>query len=212
MLENCNVIDLTKPLGPDTPVFPGDPPPSFPPLASYSEQGYHLRLIKITEHTGTHIDAPRHFYPTAKSIDKIPLNELIGRAQIIDLSNVDKITRQIIEESVHGNPRILGIYTGYRWDHKDPCRNIRELTVDAAWYLVEKGIRVLLVDSPSPDCYPYEVHRVLLGNSVYIVENVAGLGEIIDKDPHIIVAPLRLVNGTGSPARVFALLCEQAET
>ncbi|MEB3765473.1 MAG: cyclase family protein [Desulfurococcales archaeon] len=209
MLEDCKIIDLTKPLGPNTPVFPGDPPPTFPSLTSYNEHGYHLRQIKITEHTGTHIDAPRHFYPTGQGIDQIPLHELMGPAKVVDLSSVDKITRKTLEEHVRGDHWILGVYTGYSWDHRDPCRNVREFTVDAARFLVEKGIRVLLVDSPSPDCYPYEVHQILLGNGVYIVENTADLEKIIGKEPYIVVAPLKLVDGTGSPARVFALICEQ---
>ncbi|MEB3760845.1 MAG: cyclase family protein [Desulfurococcales archaeon] len=208
MLENCKVIDLTNPLGPDTPVFPGDPPPTFPSLASYNVHGYHLRQIKVTEHTGTHIDAPRHFFATGQGIDQVPLHELIGRVQVLDLSSFDKITRRVLEKHINGNPPMLAVYTGYRWNHEDPCIDVREFTVDAAWFLVEKGTRVLLLDAPSPDCHPYEVHRILLGNNVYIVENVAGLEKIIDGEPYIIVAPLKLVNGTGSPARVFALQCD----
>ncbi len=211
-MQNCRIIDLTKPISEKTEVFPGDPSPKFPTIATYEKDGYYYRLMQITEHTGTHIDAPLHFYPNGSDVTQIPIEILIGKALILDEREKERITKEDILEALNNREiTILGFFTGYEWTD-NICSNIIQLDPEAAKAIAQSHINIVLFDSPSPDCEPYEAHRILLGNNKLIVENVENLDKLIGKKPTIIVAPLVIVGGSGSPVRLLAIECEDSET
>lgn len=83
------MIDLTHTLSNSTipqTLYPGHPPFKFTEHATVPRDGYGAHVLSIGTHTGTHIDAPSHFFQGARSIDQIPLEELIGRGVVVDLS------------------------------------------------------------------------------------------------------------------------------
>lgn len=93
------VVDLTQPLGPDTPVlelpppFSNSPPVSFETISRYDEKGpaWYWRTIRMGEHTGTHFDAPVHWISGKDradgTLDTIPARRLVGPACVIDISS-----------------------------------------------------------------------------------------------------------------------------
>ena len=194
------VLDLTRPISPETRVYPGDPKPQFQTIAEIGRDGYYNRLVTLHEHTGTHVDAPAHMVPGGATIDAIPANRLVAPA--LALGFTGRVTADKLVERLepHGGPGILeGAYL---------LLDTPEAGVDpsAAELLVKHGALGLGVTAMSPDAPPYPVHRILLGAGLIIVENLALPRELLGKRFTIVIAPLPLQGGSGAPARVYALL------
>jgi kynurenine formamidase len=215
-------IDLTHPLA-DSAVqlYPGDPPFTCRPHATVPKDGYSVHDISLCSHTGTHIDAPSHFFADGKTIDQIPLSTLTGPALVVDLMRKQLKERQMIEwgdiEEYAPQMRegvILLLYTGWSqywgtpkyYDHP-------YLSRDAAKRVLESGVRVLGVDMLNPDETPYNgvesthgfgVHQEILGAGGVIAENLTNLQALGDEPSVIALVPLNLVGSDGSPVRALA--------
>ncbi len=83
-LHYSRVVELSHPLQPEMPTWPGDPPTQFTPLASIPKQGFFLRGLSLGEHSGTHLNAPAHFFEDGPSVDAIPAGRLVLPAALID--------------------------------------------------------------------------------------------------------------------------------
>ena len=89
------VIDLTHPITPDMPVYPGTEKPVFTPANSYEKDGFKETKISMFTHTGTHMDPPAHLYAGRTTLDQFPIDQFIGRALVIDVRHLkegEKIT------------------------------------------------------------------------------------------------------------------------
>src|SRR5919107_3189098 len=78
--------DLSHLISQDMLVYPGDPQPRFEPFATMEKDKINVTRIVLGSHTGTHVDAPIHFFADGNGVDKEPLNKFIGEAVILDLS------------------------------------------------------------------------------------------------------------------------------
>jgi len=74
------IVDLSQPVGPDTPVFPGDGPVRIEVIDMPDQTTMNLSRIELSVHTGTHMDAPFHFFPGAAAIDRVPLERCMDQA------------------------------------------------------------------------------------------------------------------------------------
>ena len=181
--------------------------------------------LTISEHTGTHMDAPLHFVPEGPAhygTDEIPLERLAGRAATIeatDLGSDDLLTVDHIAswEREHGpierGDRVL---VRYGWDSRwttglEGRRFLEDwpgLSGDAAEYLVGKGTALVGCDTLAVDAAgspENPAHHALLGNEVYVVENLKNL----DRLPPFslfLALPLKIRGGSGSPVRAVALV------
>ncbi|KAF8903495.1 putative cyclase [Gymnopilus junonius] len=79
-------FDLSHSLTSQTKIYPSDPSFSCTPHAQHGKDGYCVHKLSMGTHTGTHVDAPYHFFAEGKKIDEIPLEQFIGEAVVIDLS------------------------------------------------------------------------------------------------------------------------------
>ncbi|MEB3844810.1 MAG: cyclase family protein [Desulfurococcales archaeon] len=210
-LEGCRLLDLTMPLSEDTPTYPGDPPVTIETIASHDSAGYYMRRLCLSEHAGTHIDAPAHFHPNGLTVDMLP-PVIHGKLAVVDVSEYAGSTVPVrLLDGPAGDASLLLLYAGFDWSRaltgEDLCRMIPAISGEGARILSRLGrVRAVLTDAPTVDCYPYEAHRVLLGSNIVLVENVYLRGvslEAIDGSQAFIV-PLRLAGGSGSPARVLA--------
>lgn len=184
----------------------------------------HYRLT-MSEHTGTHMDAPLHFIPSGSAhvaIDEVPLQDVFGRAAKIDASHLPKNGRLSAMDVVRWEERNGKLTQGdivllrFGWEKlwglrpndQEFLRDWPGVGKDAAEYFVEKGVRVVGTDALAIDAFDAEknpAHYTLLGNQVVIVENLRNL----DKLPpfSIFVAlPLKIKNGSGSPVRAIAFV------
>jgi len=204
------IVDLSHPVGADTPVYPGDGPVRVEVL---DESAMNLSRVDFSVHTGTHIDAPFHFFHGAETIDLTPLERCMGLARLIDLRGIPtggEIRRQHLE--TYGDAlrqvRMAVLHTGWckNWGLPHYFTGHPCLTAESAQFLVACGTQLVAVDMPSVDRAPYPAHRILLGAGVLIVENLTNL-EAIGADLFRLVAlPLKLAGRDGSPVRAAAIV------
>jgi arylformamidase len=197
-------IDLSMPISPAMPTNEPDHfPPRITPYADIASHGWAGSTITIDSHCGTHVDAPSHFVAGEIGVDEIPLDTLVGTAQRIDVQGPVVSAEQVAGTQA---ARIV-VHTGCS-EHSDQPSYITDYThldVGAAHQLVRNGVRLVGIDSPSVDAPGVDaVHQILLGHGVIIVENLANTAALPDVF-ELIVSPLRIVGGDGSPARVVAI-------
>jgi kynurenine formamidase len=175
-----------------------------------------VQSICFNNHIGTHLDAPSHFIEGGMTVDKIPLESLIGKAVILDFTDkgkTDLITRedlQLHKYRIIPGSRVL-IKTG--WDVNFTSGAFYEgfpcLTQEAAEFFVSLNISLLGMDTPSPsplDDPGQTIHKTLLGGGVVILESVKNL-TLIDRDQcQIMVLPPSIKDFSGAPCRVVAVL------
>ena len=224
--EALDWIDLSHTLEEDIPAWPTH---ARFGRTLYESQGLgdvatHYGLT-ISEHSGTHMDAPLHFVsegPAHYGTDEIPLERLAGRAATIeatDLGAGDLLAVDHVEawETDHG-PLEAGdrVLIRYGWDERwttgrEGRRFLEDwpgLSGDAAEYLVEKGVALVGCDTMAVDAAgsaENPAHHALLGNEVYVVENLKNLDRL---PPYsfFMAFPLKIRGGSGSPVRAVALV------
>ena len=92
------IYDVSLPVSPDLPVWPGDPPIELARLASISEgSDANVSRLACGVHMGTHVDAPLHFIDGAETVDQFDLSTLIGRVHVVDLQGETTITAARLE-------------------------------------------------------------------------------------------------------------------
>lgn len=198
------LIDITQSLRNGMPVWPGDTEFSFHLSWTMEESGsVNVGTIKMSNHTGTHIDAPFHYDQDGKKVHELDLQLYIGKARVIELSGVENIGQKELEAfDLEGVTRLL-INTKSWEDMNQFPHGYTSFRPDAAPYLAEKGVRLIGLDSPSVDelnSKDLPAHLSFLRNGIHILEN-AVLDEVVPNDYLLTALPLKLHNGDGSPVR-----------
>jgi kynurenine formamidase len=219
-------IDLSHTLEEDIPAYPTHARFGRVIYESYDygDGALHFGLT-MGEHTGTHMDAPLHFIPEGPAhygTDEIPLDRLAGRAatiEVTDLEAGDLLGAGRIEawEAEHG-PIEAGdrVLIRYGWDRRwatgpDGRRFLEDwpgLSGEAAAYLADKGVSLVGCDTLAVDATvstENPAHYALLGNEVYIVENLNNL-DLLPPFCLFLALPLKIGGGSGSPVRAVALV------
>jgi len=199
------IYDISIPISPSMPVYPGDPSVSVEKVLQMSNGDVaNVTHLSFGTHTGTHIDAPHHFVDGAMTVDEIPLNLLIGRARVVEIT-APVITAQVLGEvDFTADARVLfKTRNSYLWKSSDFVTDFVYLTKDAAEHLVEKGIKVVGIDYLSVEQFNFktpDAHRTLLGSGAIIIEGL-NLSEVEPGDYELICLPLKIEKGDGAPAR-----------
>jgi kynurenine formamidase len=160
-----------------------------------------------------------HIVPNGKTIEELPLESFVGPGAAISVKKKggEEVTAADFESSgvaVKGGDIVM-LHTG--WDEKfeSPDYNLHPyLSVDAAEWLVKKGVKLfgidcITVDLPTPlrpKGFGFPVHKELLGNGVLIAENVANIGSIVGRKTRIMALPLRIKGSDAGHARIVAEL------
>ncbi|HTY15733.1 MAG TPA: cyclase family protein [Methanoregulaceae archaeon] len=200
--RSTDFIDVTREIVPGMTVYPGDTVPGFD-RKDFGQ--YQITDLLLSTHSGTHIDAPAHYIQSGATIEKVPLEALIGECVVIDVSDVNgEICPEDVGDRAAGAARVL-LRTGYRDDGPfDPHYTSPGPT--SARLFTRLGVRCLGTDAPSIEKFggSGEVHRELLGRGVAIIEFL-DLDDVPEGVYLMIALPLRLGGLDGSPARV--ILC-----
>ena len=212
------MIDLSHRVVAHMPVYPGDPEVRISSALTVAADGVAVLSVACGSHTGTHVDAPAHTVPGGRTMDDVRLDELVGDALVLDpaatvqLAEREPLTCERLRlERFDALPRIVLVRTG--WDRLFGEPGYLQhpfLTRDAAAEMWRLGMRVLGVDTPSPDRTPLAgeqvdlaVHSVVLGGDGLIVENLRGLDALPER-PRVGFFPLRLGGADGAPVRAVA--------
>ena len=201
------IYDVTVPLSDAVPTFPGDPRFQLEPAHRISDgKPYNVGHLSCGVHSGTHVDAPFHFIEGAATVDQLPLEILIGKARVIELSVMHGIDRKDLEAyDLRDDLRLL---LKTRMSGQLGKREFQEdfvyLTEDAARYLVQAGIKLVGIDYLSIEKFgstDFAAHHALLGAGVVVIEGL-DLSQVEEGEYDLICLPLRIVGADGSPARV----------
>ena len=227
---NYTVVDLTLPLGPDTIMWPGAPAPSADVAVTVKHDGYYARLVHFFEHSGTHVDAPNHFVEGSGAVTDLPLQSLISPAVVIDASpdingNGDavlELSTVLAWEEKHGAipaGSVVLLRTGWEDLYDQPEKygqgpdglHFPGFGAEAARYLVETrdvagiGLDTLGIDRGVDSDFPVHAH-VTLPKNVWHIENLTNLRSLPPTGALVFIGVLPLVDGSGSPARILALV------
>ncbi|HEY3927602.1 MAG TPA: cyclase family protein [Candidatus Koribacter sp.] len=225
-----SILDLTHTMSESLPNLDSSEKYTARQTASYASHGYYARELSMPEQFGTHIDAPAHYVHGLWTVDQIPTERLIRPLAVIDVSKraarnpdyqltVDDIAAW---EDSHGHiPQgaVVLIRTGWgdRWNNPKSFRNADAkgimhfpgFSLEAAQFLTEArfvvgiGTDAMSVD---PGASRDAVHQYCSRHSVYHLENVANLEITPETGATLVVAPEKLENGAGAPARLLAML------
>lgn len=203
-----NIIDISVPLYPDMPVWPGSAGIQLTQTSRLDKgDGVNNSKLICDVHIGTHIDAPLHYIKEGKSIEQLKLEDLIGPAVVAYLPDAEIITKNVLEGlSLPGGARRLLLRTrnSSLWEtgsHQFQT-NYVALTQDAAQWIVDHDICLIGVDYLSVQRYgeDSQTHEILLSAGVIIVEGL-NLARVESGMYELICLPLKLVGSEGAPAR-----------
>ena len=215
------VIDLTLGISSTIKVFPGSPQPSFIKWSKFDVHGYDSEVMFMSTHTGTHMDAPSHFISGTATIDEIKVNRFVCNNTL--LLKIEKESNQTISRNdIIGGERnddngevikekdTIVFFTGWeRQIEKDNYISDNPgLSTDAAKYLAEKKVNAVAIDGPSIDPgidKSFKAHKILLSNDILIIENLCNLEKFNSKRFTLIITPLKLIGGSGSPVRAIGI-------
>ena len=200
------IHDISVPLAAGMTTYPGDPPFAIERVQRFGDSPYELSRLALSTHTGTHVDAPRHFIPGGASVDQLPLEILLGKARVVELQSRERVERADLEAlDLRDDLRVLLktrmsgqlLKPGYHQDHV-------HLSEDAALYLAQAGIKLVGFDYLSIDrsgSADFPSHQALLGAGVVVVEGL-DLSEVEPGEYDMTCLPLRVGGGDAAPARV----------
>jgi kynurenine formamidase len=188
-------IDLSHPIYDHMSVYPGDSPTVLKDERNMEQDGYCIWQLSSSMHAGTHVDCPMHLVNSATFIGEYPLESFMGKASLLDASGQDIIAmkNEYYEKVREGE--ILLIYTGFDkyYGTKEYYESHPVITEDMAKFLVERRIKLVGIDMPSPDCKPYKAHKILLEGGIFILENLTGLDKLLhEEDIEMFAQPLKL--------------------
>ena len=210
-------IDVSYPLSNDMVYLPMDPVDPRFDWIHHPDKAHHpdyLMQMNINPHHGTHVDTPKHFtgveVPDKTSIDKVPLDDLIGPARVIEIKNKVSIEPDELEQyNIQAGERILfkTINSSYLKKGKFVPEFVY-VTPDGATYLAKKkvklvGIDYLAVGGPWGDFQSLGLtHIILFNNRIWIIE-VLDLSAVKAGRYEMICLPLNIKNGDAGPARTL---------
>ena len=202
------IYDVTWPISPAMPIWPGHPPVVLERVASM-EQGHRSNLSRLagTVHIGTHVDAPIHFVAGGTDVTSLPLDVLIGPARVVELPEVNAITAETLARlDLSGVKRLLFKTRNGQLRQDEFDAGFVALTLDAAQWVRERGVQLVGVDYLSVEHLGGDgsVHRALLGAGVVVVEGL-DLRAVPPGDYELYCLPLKLVGSDGAPARVVLI-------
>lgn len=202
--------DISLTISVTLPTWPGDPPIKLERVSKI-EDGANANVshLAMSVHTGTHVDAPFHFLPEGKTVERIPLKALTGRAYVLHLPNADVIDAKVLE-SADIPPRTRRLLFKTRnskyWSDPNPTfqTGFVGITADGAEFLVKRGVKLVGIDylSISPYKKSRPTHEAFLKAGVVIIEGL-NLSEIAQGRYTLFCLPLKLAGSDGAPARAI---------
>lgn len=205
------IYDISLPISPDLPVWPGDPQIVLEQIASMDEGAdANVSHLAAGVHIGTHVDAPHHFLNDGRTVENLSLDILTGSSFVLHLDDdVDAITADVLEAAPipPATSRLLLRTKNSRlWasDSRTFQRDFVAVTADGAEWLVSRGIQLIGVDylSVAPFDAPIPTHQIVLSAGMIVIEG-CDLSQVPQGEYDLYCLPLKLVGAEGAPARAL---------
>ena len=240
-ISDYDLVDLSHPYGSKTLYWPTSPSRFEKTILAYGESdgGYFYSAFSICtpEHGGTHLDAPLHFAKDGYPTDKVPLENLIAPAVVIDVTDKTAADRNYLLSAVdiqnfeeqYGRIEpgaIVLLRTGWSRYWPDAKSYLGDDTPGDASNLVfpsygenaarllveERNVAILGVDTASTDfgqSQDFVVHRIAAARQVSNLENLTNLDKLPPTGSLVMALPMKIEGGSGGPVRVVALIAKQ---
>ena len=215
------IVDLTHPIHEGMTTFPvaWHPYVEVSLLARHGIEERETRKLVLGTHSGTHMDAPRHFVRNGATVDHVPLTTLVGPTQVVDWTDLDELTQiepDDLEQRINKDSceRLLMRYDWCRWwGDKKFYESHPFISEESAHWMNEHGVKLVGMDAPQLDNPMHgrgsgndsPIHKILLGADVVFVECLRNLKQIRQPTCTLVVLPLNVIDGDGAPARCIAI-------
>jgi kynurenine formamidase len=224
------ILDLSHVITEEFPMFPGTPGPAFETLVTIAENGYYGLRLSISEHTGTHMDAPGHFIDGGAFAEELPVAGFVAPLAVIDIAgraaadpDAQMTPDDVLAWEGANGPLPAGAFVAMHsgWDARvlDPAAFLNAdsegglhfpgIHPEAAALLVEErdivGAGVDTVSLDYGQSSDFGAHYALLGAGKYGLENLAGLAGAPASGATLIVGGPKHREASGGPSRVFAV-------
>jgi len=195
-----------RPLDAQLPTYPHNTPFSVEPIKRLARgDSSNVSTLHMSAHTGTHVDAPRHFFDEGAGTESLPLELLVGRARVIEVSSRAVAAEDLGTIDLSDDIRVLIKTRNSRlWGSPEFHADYVGVTESGAKHLVEHGIKVVGVDYLSVEQFKNPgapAHHVLLGAGMIVIEGL-DLRQVEPGIYEMFCLPLRVVGSDGAPARV----------
>jgi arylformamidase len=205
------IYDISVPIRTGGVVYPGNPEIEITLQQAVAKgAGANVSFVRVGSHTGTHADASRHFFDDGQSVDRIPLDRLIGRAVLLSFPD-DLLAigaSDLRQHDLAGQTRVLLRTRNSAFlNGKDFVKDYTYLAPDGAQYLVDSGIELVGIDYFSIEQFHsghHKTHKILLEKSVVILEGL-DLSVPPPGSYQLICLPLRIAGCDGAPARAVLI-------
>lgn len=197
--------DVSVPIHPGMIIYRGNPGVELErALTIAGGDGANVSRLTMGVHSGTHIDGSLHFFDDGAGVDALPLEAMLGRCEVVELSDPgDAIDREALEGAgiPAGTERlILKTPNSELWNLDEFTHDFVRLDGSGAAFVLERGIKVVAIDYLSIG--DHDAHHELLGNGVAALEGL-DLREIAPGPYELICLPILLIDSDGAPARVL---------
>jgi arylformamidase len=200
-------IDISVPVTSGMVHWPDNPGVSIERTQDLSRgDAANVSKLELGAHTGTHMDAPRHFLADGAGIDELPLDAVIGPARVIRIEHPQMILPAELEtHRLRAGERVMFLTRNSErcWNNSRFVEDFVYISAAAAQFLVQRKVRTVGIDYLSVGGYAHdgvETHRILLGAGIWLIE---GLNLSMAKPGayELVCLPLRIAGADGAPAR-----------
>jgi arylformamidase len=201
------LIDVSVPLDTQLPTYPHNTPFTLEPIKRIARgDSSNVSTLHMSAHTGTHVDAPRHFFDEGPGTEALPLELLVGRARVIEIDSRTGVAAEDLRAiDLSDDIRVLiKTHNSRLWSSPEFHTDYVGVTESGAKHLVEHGIKVVGVDYLSVEQFKNPgapAHHVLLGAGTIVIEGL-DLRNVDAGIYDMFCLPLRVVGSDGAPARV----------
>lgn len=189
-----------------TVVWTQDPQPKLKPICRIPQEGCNFTWLDFGAHAGTHVDAPFYLFSDKWTADQIPFERLIGKCQVVDLTEVEDMIEVKHLEKHKLTQKMVLLKTKNSFDSmkKYNPKHVA-MTPEAAEYLIKKGITTVGYDYQSFERDGENVlHRIFLEKSITLIDNLR-LKNTKGKEYYLICLPVKVTGIDGAPSRAILI-------
>mgnify|MGYP000865342039 CR=1 FL=1 len=200
------LIDLSHTILHDMPVYPYDDPVKLYQDKYLEADGYNNFHLEMGMHSGTHIDTPMHLTDSEMYVSDISLDFFMGKGCLLDVRGESVIGFKEEYSNIVSERDIVLLYTNHSAVYGTEKYYTEHPVIDEklADFFIQKQIKMLGLDLPSPDRHPFKIHQKLLSRNILILENLTNLSALLHaEDFEIMAFPLK-IKADASAVRVAA--------
>ncbi|MCR8643182.1 cyclase family protein [Paenibacillus sp. N1-5-1-14] len=204
------IIDLSHLIVDGLPPYPGDAETILTQTKFIHTDHYTNHQLSVNMHEGTHIDGPMHLLDVPTYLNEFSLDRFIGSGTVIDVAGQTEIDYLEEYEELIPEAQIVVLHTEHSRLFGQPSyfTDYPVLTLAFAELLVRKHVKMVCLDMPSPDKYPFEVHQLLFANNILIAENLTHVEKLLEVGKFEIIALPLHIRADSSIARIVARVLE----